>query len=241
MKPSITIGDVRASGQADVRVAVGEPIHRFNLGLAQVSTKAMMMNAGALIQAYIPASFRMGRIDLSREDITKRYMATTRLRCTHLLMIDQDMVFPENLVSRLASHNLPLVAALAVRGQRDKPVPVMHNLGDGKKFTAIAEWEPGQLVPCDATGGAAVLIATEVLEAMGEPWWLMNEDGCGHDIHFFRRAKRAGYQLYVDTGAVCGHFAEFELRIEDYYAWRDAHPEEVVQPDGAFFIHQHDQ
>jgi len=237
-KSSVAVGDVRAEGRADVRVAVGEPIHRFNLGRAQMTTKAMMMNAGALIQAYIPANFALGRIDLSREIITRRYMETTHLRCTHLLMIDQDMVFPENLVSRLASHGLPLVAALAVRGQRDKPVPVMHNLGDGKEFTAIADWEPGQLVPCDATGGAAVLIATEVLEAMGEPWWLMNEDGCGHDIHFYRRAKRAGYQLYVDTGAVCGHFAEFELRIEDYYKWRDAHPEEVIRPNDHPIISQ---
>jgi len=196
-----------------------------------MSTKAFMLNAGALIQAYIPANFALGRIDLSREIITRRYMATTHLRCTHLLMIDQDMTFPENLVSRLASHNLPLVAALTVRGQRDKPVPVMHDLTESG-FTAIADWEPGQLVACDATGGAAVLIATEVLEAMGEPWWLMTEDGAGHDIHFYRRAKRAGYQLCVDTGCICGHFAEFELRIEDFYAWRDAHPEEVIRPDG---------
>ncbi len=229
-RPSVEIRDVRAEGRADVRVAVSEPIHRFNLGQAQMTTKAMMMNAGALIQAYIPTNFVLGRIDLSREISTRRYMATTRLRCTHLLMIDQDMIFPENLVSRLASHNLPLVAALTIRGQRDKPVPVMHNFSE-TGFTAIAEWEEGQLVPCDATGAAAVLIATEVLEAMGEPWWLMNEDGAGHDIHFYRRAKRAGYQLYVDTGCICGHFAEFELRLEDFYAWRDAHPEEVIRPD----------
>lgn len=229
-KATVTIGDVRAGAQPYVKVALGEPIHRFNLGQAQMTTKVMIMKAGGLLQAYIPANFMLGRIDLSREAITQRYMAATRMRCTHLLMIDQDMTFPENLVAQLASHNLPLVAALTVRGQRDKPVPVMHDLSDGR-FTAIAEWEPGQLVPCDATGGAAVLIATEVLEAMGEPWWLMNEDGCGHDIHFYRRAKRAGYQLYVDTGCVCGHFAEFELRIEDFYAWRDAHSGEVIRPD----------
>lgn len=228
---SVEISDVKAEARPEVRVAVGEVIHRFNLGRAQMSTKAMMMNAGGLIQAYIPGSFSLGRIDLSRENITKRYMATTRLRCTHLLIIDQDMIFPENMVQRLASHGLPLVAALAIRGQRDKPVPVMHNLGDGKRFTAIAEWEPGQLVPCDATGGAAVLIATEVLEAIGEPWWMMSEDGCGHDIHFFRRAKRAGYQLHVDTGCETKHFCEFALGVEDYYAWRDAHLELVIQPD----------
>jgi len=146
-------------------------------------------------------------------------------------MIDCDMVFPEDLVPRLVSHDRPLVAALAIRGDPKKPVPVMHDLGELMGMTAIAEWEPGQLVACDATGGAAVLIATEVLEAMGEPWWLMTEDGAGHDIHFYRRAKRAGFQLYVDTGCVCGHFAEFELRIEDFYAWRDAHPGEVIRPE----------
>lgn len=230
-RATVGIRDVRAAENASVRVAVGEPVHRFNLGRAQATTKGMMLNAGGLILAYLPEGIILGRIDLTRESITKRYMQAARMRCTHLLMIDSDMTFPENMVARLASHNLPLVAALTVRGQRDKPVPVMHNLGDGKRFTAIAEWEPGQLVPCDATGGAAVLIATEVLEAIREPWWLMNEDGCGHDIHFYRRAARAGYQLYVDTGCVVGHFAEFELRIEDYYTWRDAHADEVIRPD----------
>ena len=215
-----------------VAVAIGEPIHRFNLGVAQMTTKAMLLTAGPLIQAYIPAKFSLGRIDLTREMITRRYMETTRERCTDLLMLDCDMTFPENLVSRLVSHSLPLVAALTIRGQWDKPVPVMHNL-EPTGMTAIAEWEQGQLVPCDATGAAAVLIATEVLEAMGEPWWMMSEDGAGHDIHFFRRAKRAGYQLYVDTSCQCGHFIEKELTLSDYYAWRDDHPEEVIYPDEA--------
>ena len=213
-----------------VAVAIGEPIHRFNLGVAQMTTKAMLLTAGPLIQAYIPAKFSLGRIDLTREMITRRYMETTRERCTHLLMLDCDMTFPENLVSRLASHGLPLVAALTIRGQPDKPVPVMHNL-EARGMTAIAEWPEGELVPCDATGAAAVLIANEVLAAVGEPWWMMTEDGAGHDIHFYRRAKRAGYQLYIDTGCVCGHYAERELTLKDYDRWRDAHLDEVIYPD----------
>lgn len=213
-----------------VAVALGQPVHRFGLGRAHMAMLAMAMTAGGLIQAYIPAPVSLGRIDRTREMITRRYMETTRLKCTHLLMIDSDMVFPEDMVARLLSHDKPLVAALAIRGDHEKPVPVMHNL-EPQGMTAVAEWDPGQLVPCDATGGAAVLIATEVLEAIGEPWWMMSEDGAGHDIHFFRRAKRAGYQLYVDTGCVTGHFMEHELTVESYYAWRDAHPEEVIYPD----------
>jgi len=213
-----------------IAVAIGEPIFRMTFGVAQMSTKAMMLNAGGLVRAYIASKFALGRIDLTREKITRRYMETTREKCTHLLMIDSDMVFPLDMVQRLVSHDLPLVAALAIRGDHQMPVPVMHNL-EPQGMTAIAEWEPGQLVPCDATGGAAVLIATEVLEAMGEPWWMMSEDGCGHDIHFFRRAKRAGYQLYVDTGCVTGHFMEHELTLDSYFAWRDAHPEEVIYPE----------
>ena len=188
------------------------------------------MRAGSLIKAYIPSSFALGRIDLSREIVTRRYMQFSRMACTHLFIIDQDMIYPENIIQRLANHDLPLVAALTIRGQKDKPVPVMHNL-EPQGMTAIAEWEEGELVPCDTTGAAAVLIATEVLEAMGEPWWMMTEDQAGHDIHFYRRAKRAGYQLFVDTGCETKHFCEFALGLEDFYAWRDAHPEEVIQPD----------
>jgi len=157
-------------------------------------------------------------------------METTREKCTHLLMIDCDMIFPEDMVRRLVSHHLPLVAALAIRGDHTTPVPVMHNMGEDG-FTAVAYWNPGELVQCDATGGAAVLIASHVLEMMGEPWWMMSEDGAGHDIHFFRRAKRAGFKLHVDTGCITEHFVEHALTVEDYYAWREAHPEEIIYPE----------
>ena len=127
----------------DARVVIGEPIWRYNLGRAQMSTKAMMLAAGGLLAGYVPGGIKLGRLDLTREQITKTYMEQARaLGGTHLLMIDQDIVFPQDLVERLVSRNLPLVSALYLYRDRERPLPLIFNFGpDGTEV--IAEWWPG--------------------------------------------------------------------------------------------------
>lgn len=214
------------------RIGVGEPIWRFNLGGPQMTTKAMLLAAGGLVAAYVPGGIKLGRLDLTREEITKTYMRARRdgPGLTHLLMIDQDMVFPRDLVARLAGHDLPLVAALYMYRSQGRPLPLMFNF-DADGIHVVADWPAGQLVPCDATGAGAVLIANEVLDACGPPWWVLPEGSeNGEDIAFFERAKAAGYQLYVDTACVCGHVEEQALSLVDYWRWREEHPGEIVYP-----------
>jgi len=208
---------------------IGEPIWRYNLGRAQMSTKAMMLAAGGLLAGYVPGGIKLGRLDLTREQITKTYMEQARaLGGTHLLMIDQDIVFPQDLVERLVSRNLPLVSALYLYRDRERTLPLMFNFGpDGTEV--VAEWWPGQLVPCDAAGAGAVLIANEVLEAFGPPWWVADDPDSGEDIAFFKRTKAVGYQLYVDTGCVCSHYAERAVGLVDCLRWLEEHTGEVIR------------
>lgn len=43
----------------------------------------------------------------------------------------------------------------------------------------------------------------------------------GIDIAFLRRARRAGYQVYVDTSIECAHYHVGKLTIQNFYNWRD--------------------
>jgi hypothetical protein len=199
-----------------------------------MSTKAMMLAAGGLLSGYVPGGIKLGRIDLAREAITQTYMDQAhKLGATHLLMIDQDLLFPQDLVAQLVSHDLSLVSALYLFRDGDRPLPLMYEFAEDG-IHVVADWRPGQLIPCDATGAGAVLIANEVLEKCGPPWWVVTDDPeTGEDIAFFRRAKAAGYRLYVDTGCVCAHYTERPLGLMDYWKWREEHEGEIVYPVGS--------
>jgi len=213
---------------ARTRVCLGEVVERYNLGAAQVSVKAMIMASAGLLAAYIPGGYRVGRKDLGIEDITAEFMRQREeLGLTHLMVIDQDMEFPQDTIIRLARHGLPLVAGLYFQRRIDRPIPLLFNF-DGDGVCVPAGWTPGELLERDATGAGCVLIAAEVLEAMGPPWWKCENDLVGEDIHFFRRAKAAGFQLVIDTSVVCGHYVEGTLGLDDFLAWCSEHSDEFI-------------
>jgi len=189
----------------------------------------MILASAGLLVAYIPSGYRVGRKDLGREDITKAYMKhREQMGLTHLMMIDQDMDFPKDLMIRLAGHGLPLVAGLYLQRNHGAPLPLMLNFEEDG-VTVPAGWRPGEMRECDATGAGCVLIANEVLDAMGPPWWVCEDDLVGEDIHFFKRAHDAGYQLVVDTSLVCGHYYEGVLRLDDFNVWCDENSDEFVE------------
>ena len=43
-----------------VAIAIGEPVHRFNLGQSQMTTKMMMLAAGGAGQSLHPGQLRAG-------------------------------------------------------------------------------------------------------------------------------------------------------------------------------------
>lgn len=214
---------------ARTRVCLAEVVERYNLGADQVTTKAMIFASAGLLAAYIPGGYRVGRKDLGREDITVAYMEKReQLGLTHLMMIDQDMRYPPDAIIRLASHGLPLVAGLYLQRNDGMPIPLMLNFGE-EGVSVPAGWSPGELIECDATGAGCVLIANEVLDAMGPPWWVCEDALVGEDIHFFRRAKEAGFQLVIDTAVFCGHGYEDVLTLDHFNVWCGENSEELIE------------
>lgn len=142
------------------------------------------------------------------------------LRCSHILFLDDDVLFHEAALLKLYSHRRPIVAGLYYT-KSVVPTPlVLH----GEFGGTATEWTPGDLVECWAHGMGLTLIDADVFRRMkaelplgedshGFPAWfkttrdetIIRQDGTPavvnqtEDVYFLRRAADLGYQPAVDT------------------------------------------
>lgn len=140
-----------------------------------------------------------------------------KLKCTHLFMVDDDMIFPENTLDQLLSHDKDIVGVVA--HSRALPLmPVVEFFGDEELSTAdrlLGRREiPEQLFSCKAVGGGVILIKTDVFNKVPRPWFGMEifDTGMtktGEDSFFCYAAKKAGYDIYCDPTLKIGHIGNY--------------------------------
>lgn len=136
---------------------------------------------------------------------------------THVLFLDDDMEFPQDLLTRLIAHDKDVVTALYLK--RDFPhIPclfddVAGDKGHCKFMLLTGENVPKEeLIPIVNCGFGSVLIKTEVLKALDQykPYYVtlgeIQKDGWCDDVAFFNKVRAAGFQLYCDMSLHCGHF-----------------------------------
>jgi GT2 family glycosyltransferase len=123
-----------------------------------------------------------------------------------LLMVDDDHVFAPDLLERLLSHEVDIVAALALR--RDEPYGpfcFVGTAGPGVYVPAdLREHAPDDLLQVRAVGTGAMLIRRRVFETLPAPWFTISEES-GEDMRFCDAAHAAGLPIHCDLGARLGH------------------------------------
>jgi len=169
---------------------------------------ALKINQGTLIQNQ--------RADLCLEAM--------REDCTHVLFIDSDMTFPQDMVSRLLAHNEDIVATNCAR-RRMPTGPTARSL-DGELIYSMPE--STGLEEVESIGMGVMLISRKVFEKLSEPWfetpWRTDKRGyIGEDVFFCRKARAAGFKIYIDhdVSKEIGHIGTFEFRHEHTWVMRD--------------------
>lgn len=140
-----------------------------------------------------------------------------------IVMIDDDMITPHDLVYKLIEHNQDIVAALAFT--RNPPHhPVIYQTVEGYdpvvrvqygKNTTVRNYPRNTLVECDAVGFGAVAIKCDLLRKMNKPWF-MGCPGAGEDITFCYNAKKVGGRVFMDTATKLGHLSHPVVVTEEY-------------------------
>lgn len=128
--------------------------------------------------------------------------------------IGDDHTFQRDVVMRLLAHQVDIVAPLCTR--RGPPFSLVafdaeaegtDELGRQMYHSLQFEDLPEHgLLEVIAAGGAGMLIRRGVLEAIGYPWF-ENSDGLttDEDMQFCRRAREAGFTIWVDVDTAIGH------------------------------------
>lgn len=155
-------------------------------------------------------------VDHARNDIVRRFLLT---KCTHLLMIDDDIVPPYETLERLLFHDKEIVAAVC---------PLIGPDNTGRLVTTLnvfSKQQNGMYIPwldaspsiheVDAAGTGCIMIRREVLTSMQAPFMTLYEDTGlkwqGEDINFCEEAKNLGAQIFADFKLKCKHIKACNL------------------------------
>jgi len=143
----------------------------------------------------------------------------------YVFWCDSDIVLPQYAITQLLADKQDFVTGIYFQ-KVGEHWPLIANFDSvGKKYNWMVLWPENVVAPIDGCGFGCVLTSTKMLrdiKAMWErehpvpqgmteneirehanPWFEFAK--FSEDFEFCQRAKRAGYQLHVDTAVICGH------------------------------------
>lgn len=140
---------------------------------------------------------------------------------SHVLWLDSDMVFDENLLEDLQMCKKQFVSCV-YNGRRPGYQSCIFksiDLNNVERYEVYPR-EPFEIEGC---GFGAVLIDVEILKAV-----MLNFKTCfnplpqmGEDLAFCYRARDLGYKLYAEPNVQLGHVGHIVIYPEDREKWKD--------------------
>lgn len=152
-----------------------------------------------------------------------------RLGCTHIVLLDADMVYPQSVINDLfgvLNKGADMSGGLCYRGYEPYN-PLIWHPTEERQLKVFTDYKFGDLVDAGATGAACLLIKKEVFEKVERPWFRIQEEETtdsgrttvirrGEDTYFCRKATKAGFKLKIMTDYDIGHLREFSI---DRHFW----------------------
>lgn len=193
-------------------------------------------------------------VDKARNMFVREYLAK-EVPTDHLWFVDYDMAWHPKSLLRLWERDLDIVAALTWTND----VPPNPTIWDDEReldglyyympqIVETLDWmtrhehkfnsnDPVVLPQTETdlrevpvTGAAFLLIKRHVLEAIEPPWFEGDVNGFGEDFSFCRKARKAGFKVYVDRSVIVTHLPRYALGPITFFAFahifRELSPEE---------------
>lgn len=139
---------------------------------------------------------------------------------THVLWLDSDMVFTDDLLDSLMFCGKPFVCGIFHSRRKGYHSALFKNieLNSLERFEEYPS-EPFRVAGC---GFAGVLIETHILSDV------MYRDGTcflplkqyGEDLAFCKRAVEMGFEIWAEPTAVMGHVGHITIYPEDHEKWK---------------------
>ena len=160
--------------------------------------------------------------------------AVYKHRFSHILFLDSDMAFPENVLERmLRHHDKGIVAGFyTLKGGNYSPVAMKYapvTVSGPTHYYYDEDYEDtgNELRRENIVGMGCTLIPTEVFDAIGpKPWFQYDntDDGfplVSEDVAFCRKAEQAGFDIWLDPTVKCGHVTTHVVTEQWHRAVKD--------------------
>ena len=118
----------------------------------------------------------------------------------YLLLIDDDMAVPANLLDVLLRRNVDIISPLFFRSSPPFD-PLIFEFDEGGNRVPMYNYPKNAVFETPAGSGTGVmLIKARVLRLMGSPYWIGSTDPTmGEDMDFCDRARRLGFRTWCDS------------------------------------------
>jgi cellulose synthase/poly-beta-1,6-N-acetylglucosamine synthase-like glycosyltransferase len=133
----------------------------------------------------------------------------------YVLYADSDMMFGADDLKKLVAHDVGICSGLYVTRRGENTNVCYSKIITRRRFPfrsprLIVDTQTSGYAPAAAVGFGFCLIKCSVLKSMFKRYKSLFEPfkGVGEDIAFCIRAKRCGYQVFVDRNVKLGHIGE---------------------------------
>lgn len=126
-----------------------------------------------------------------------------RDNCTHILWLDSDMMFPQNLATKLLQHNLPVVACnYSTRSEPRKSV-AYEKYGDWQNWLNSKN-QTESITQVEAVGMGCMLTSIDAIKGLEDPYFEILYDNTlkewiGEDFYFCQKLIKAGNKIFIDN------------------------------------------
>lgn len=126
--------------------------------------------------------------------------------CTHVVFVDDDMVYEKDTLEKLLAHDKDIVGARYA-----------NRRGSGEVIEYIGERVEGDdLFECVALGGGCLLVKMEVFKKLPQPWFWYKIAQTGavlmsNDWFFCEVARNNGFKVWCDPTIKPGHIGKKEF------------------------------
>jgi hypothetical protein len=148
--------------------------------------------------------------------------------CTHILFIDSDMRFPQDMIGRLLKHDLDIVATNCARRRMPTGPTAQLYKENGERELVWTMPESTGLQEVGSVGMGVMLIKANVFKALAEPWfetpWRVDKRGyIGEDVYFCQKAAAAGFKIWIDhdVSKEIGHIGTFEFKHDHTWVMKE--------------------
>lgn len=134
---------------------------------------------------------------------------------THVLWLDADMIFTEELLDDLQFSGKPFVSGIAHGRRPPHASCLFHEIHPSVQRYELEQY-PSSTFRVAGCGFGCVLIKTEILSEVkdrhGTCFFPTRE--LGEDLAFCRRATEAGYEIYAEPAVRLGHIGHIAIYPE---------------------------